>query len=254
MTTTDAMAKDKPPVSVATGRGLMWVLACTLAAAVGITVARPVAELVRESLAPDMGGILTVALFGGLFGGCLGLGQALVRLGRHAALYSVWLVMASIISGALGYVLGAKLATVLTDPIRGKVLVYLSEALGYLVLGAVLGLLFGVTHALLAGLAHRRASGRGGMGLGMGAKWIALSMVGWALGFVAAAGVGLLITRLPSLTVRDLLFGGLAGLVAGSFEAPSVARWTGGRAATGGIGRLGPRPTQANRTERAHGG
>jgi hypothetical protein len=41
---------------------------------------------------------------------------------------------------------------------------------------------------------------------------------------LVAAGVGLLIIRLPSVTVRDLLFGGLAGLTAGSLQALVVGR------------------------------
>ncbi len=226
MTTHAATSKGQPAGSVATAYGLLWVLACTAAAAVGITVARPVAELARAPLGQFFSGMLTVALFGGLFGGCLGLVQASVLVWRQRlpGIYAAWLVLLSIVSGAAGYVFGAKLATLLTDPIRGKVVVYVSEALGYLVLGAVLGLLFGVVQALLAGLARRRTGGRHGNGLGVGARWIAVSIVGWGLGFVSAAGVGLLITRLPSLTVRDLLFGGIIGLVAGSLEAPIVAR------------------------------
>lgn len=210
---TNAATKSGPAGPVTSGRGLWWVVTCAGAAAVGIAVARPVAELVREPLSQAVGGMPTVALFGALFGGCLGLGQALVRWGRSGP-HPAWWVLASSVSGAVGYVVGAKLATVLTDPIRGRILVYVSEALGYLVLGVVLGLLVGVVQGGL-----RRASGQG-----MGGLWIALSVLGWALGFVVAAGVGLLITRLPSVTVRDLLFGGLTGLVAGSLEALGVAR------------------------------
>jgi uncharacterized membrane protein len=54
-----------------------------------------------------------------------------------------------------------------------------------------------------------------------------LSVLGWALGFVVTAGLSLLITRLQSVTVHDLLFGGLTGLTAGSLEALAVARRTG---------------------------
>jgi hypothetical protein len=198
------------------GGSLWWVVTCMAAAAVGIAVARPAAELVREPLSPVFGGMPTVALFGALFGGCIGLGQALVRRGRSGP-HPAWWMVASSVSGAVGYLVGTNLATALTDPIRGKVLVYVSEALGYLVLGAVLGLLVGVAQGGL-----RRASGQG-----MWGGWIALSMLGWALGFVVAAGVGLLITSLPSVTVRDLLFGALTGLTAGSLEALAVARRSG---------------------------
>lgn len=201
---------------VAPARGLWWVVTCTAGAAVGIAVARPVAELARAPLSQVLGGTPTIALFGALFGGCLGLGQALVRQGRSGP-HPVWWVLANIMSGAVGYVAGAELASALTDPIRGRLLVYVSEVLGYLVLGAVLGLLFGVVQGGI-----RRASGQG-----TGVWWIAWSMLGWALGFVVAAGVGLLITRLPSITVRDLLFGGLTGLTAGGLEALAVARRTG---------------------------
>jgi hypothetical protein len=181
-----------------------------VAAAIGIAVARPLAELVREPFSEIVDGLPTIALFGALFGGCLGLGQALVQLrGRErVGLHPAWWVLATIVSGAVGYVPGVKLATAVTNPISGQVLVYLSEALGYLVLGAVLGLVLGVVQGCL-----RRAGGQ------RVTNWIALSTLGWALGFAVTAGVGLLITHLPSVTVRDLLFGGLAGLTAGTLEA-----------------------------------
>jgi hypothetical protein len=210
----DTATKPGIAVAIGVGRRLGWVAACTVAAAVGIAVARPLAELVREPLSQIMDGLPTVALFGALFGGCLGLGQALVqlrgrgRVGPHPA----WWVLTTTVSGAIGYVLGVKLATTVTNPISGQVLVYLSEALGYLVLGAVLGLVFGVAQGGL-----RRAGGQ------QMTSWIALSTLGWALGFTVTAGVGLLITRLPSVTVRDLLFGGLAGLTAGILEALAAA-------------------------------
>jgi hypothetical protein len=210
--------KQAPAVSSARGRGLWWVVSCALSAALGVAVARPAAELVREPLSQVWSGLLTVALCGALFGACLGVGQALVRWRRGRSVLGLagWM-LASSVTGAVGYLLGVKLAAAITDSIRGKVLVYLSEALGYLVLGAVLGLLFGVVQAGL-----RSVSGQASA-----VRWIALSLLGWALGFVVAAGVGLLITTLPSITVRDLLFGGLTGLVAGGLEALGMARRTG---------------------------
>jgi hypothetical protein len=186
-----------------------------VSAALGIAVARPMAELVRQPLSQAVGGLLTVALFGAVLGGCVALGQALVwwaSSGPHPA----WWVVATSVGGAVGYVLGVKLATAVTDPIRGKVLVYVSEALGYLVLGAVVGLLVGIAQVGLW-----RAKGQGLV------AWIIRTILGWALGFVVAAGVGLLITSLPSVTARDLLFGGLVGLTVGSLEAPVVAAQTG---------------------------
>lgn len=212
------VTKQAPVASSTRGRGLWWVVSCTLSAALGVAVARPAAELVREPWSQVWGGLLTVALFGALFGACLGVGQALVRWrpGRSGLGLAGWM-LASCVTGAVGYLLGVKLATAITDPIRGKVLVYLSEALGYLVLGAVLGLLFGVVQGGL-----RSVSGQGGA-----VRWIALSLLGWALGFVVAAGVGLLITTLPSITVRDLVFGGLTGFVAGGLQALAMARRTG---------------------------
>ncbi len=217
---TNSATKEDPVVPAAVGRSHLWIMTCAVAAAAGIAVARPVTELVRIPLSEILGGMPTVALFGAIFGGCLGLGQALVRLGRPGP-HPAWWVLASTVSGAAAYVLGVKLATALTDPIRGKVLVYLSEALGYLVLGAVLGLLMGLAQGGLL------RAGRQGM-----ARWISLNMVGWALGFVVAAGAGLLITSLPSDTVRNLLFGGLAGLTAGGFEALAVPRHTGLKSAS----------------------
>lgn len=208
---TNAATKTGRGVPVAPERGLWWVVTCTVAAAVGIAVARPVAELVREQMSQVLGGMLTVALFGAIFGGCLGLGRALVQRGRPGP-HPAWWVVASSVSGAVSYVLGVELAAALTDPIRGKVLVYFSEVLAYLVLGAVFGLLLGLVQVGL-----QRTSRQGMVG------WIALSTLGWALGFVVAAGVGLLITHLPSDTARDLLFGGFTGLTAGSFEALVVA-------------------------------
>lgn len=209
---TNAATNTSIVTPVAPGRGLWWVVTRMLAAAVGIAVARPVVELVREPLSQILGGTPTVALFGAIFGGCLGLGQALVQRGRSEP-HPAWWVVASSVSGAVSYVLGVELAAALTDPIRGRVLVYFSEVLAYLVLGAALGLLLGLVQVRL-----QRASGQGTFG------WIALSTLGWALGFVVAAGVGLLITHLPSDTVRDLLFGGFTGLTAGSIEALALVR------------------------------
>jgi hypothetical protein len=60
------------------------------------------------------------------------------------------------------------------------------------------------------------------------AEWSGVSALGWALGFTVTAGIGLAITRLPSLTVRDALFGGVAGLLAGGAQA-LVAAWRHGR-------------------------
>ena len=209
---TNAATKTGADASVISGRGLWWVVICTVAAAVGIAVARPVAELVREPLSNIFDGMPTVALFGAIVGACLGLGQALVRRGRRGA-PPVWWVLISSVSGAVGYLLGANLATALTDPIRGRVLVYFSEVLAYLVLGAMLGLLFGLAQAWLSCVDGREM-----------VRWTALSVLGWALGFVVAAGVGLVITHLPSDTVRDLIFGGFTGLTAAGLEALAQCR------------------------------
>lgn len=212
---TNAATKTGADASVISGRSLWWIVICTVAAAVGIAVARPVAELAREPLSHVFDGMPTVAIFGAIFGGCLGLGQALVRRGLPGA-PPIWWVLASGVSGAVGYLLGANLATALTDPIRGKVLVYFSEVLAYLVLGAMLGLLFGLAQAWLSCVGGRKM-----------VKWTALSVLGWALGFVVAPGVGLAITHLPSDTARDLIFGAFTGLTAGSLEAFAMRRRTG---------------------------
>jgi len=162
--------KPGTAVFIGFGRRLGWVASCTAAAAVGIALVRPLAEHVREPLSQIVDGLPTMALFGG----CLGVVQALVQWGsrrRQSGPHTAWWMLATSVSGALGYVLGVKLATAVTDPIRGQVLVYVSEALGYLVLGAVLGLVFGVVQGGL-----RRASGQGMAG------WIALSTLGWRSG------------------------------------------------------------------------
>jgi hypothetical protein len=204
--TTDLSTQHNFAVPVPPGRGLWWVVTCTVAAAVGIALARPAAELVRKPLSQVFDGLPTVAVFGAVFGACVGLGRALVQR-RPSGPHPAWWVVACLLSGAVGYVLGAELSAAVTDPLRGRVLVYLSEVLAYLVLGAVMGLLLGGVEWGLG-----RARGHGVV------RWIALSMLGWALGFVVAAGVGLLITSLPSVTVRDLLFGGVTGLVVGALE------------------------------------
>jgi hypothetical protein len=190
-----------------------WVGASAAAAAVAIAVGRPVAELVREPLSQVLGGLPTVALLGGVFGFTLGLGHALSQPRLIAAVE--W-TLASAVGGAVGFVLGAEAATLVTDPLRGRVVVYLSEVLAYLVFGAIVGALLGLTQ-----WATWRARGRGVAG------WIALSTLGWALGFTVTAGVGLGVTRLPSLTARDALFGGLAGLIAAATQALVAARRSG---------------------------
>src|SRR5690348_799379 len=57
--------------------GPWWVVASAVAAAVGIAVGRPLAELPREPFSQILGGLPTVALFGAFFGLCLGLGHTL---------------------------------------------------------------------------------------------------------------------------------------------------------------------------------
>lgn len=197
------------------GRALLWVGSSTIAAAIGVTVARPAGQLVREPLAQLGDGILTIALFGAIFGACLGAVQASTRLGREGH-RPLWWMLLTMVSGAVAWVVGVKLATVVTDSTRGQILVYISEVLGYLALGAVVGLLFGLVQGPL-----RRVSGQGML------PWIGLSMLGWALGFVVAAGVGLLISDVESITLRDLIFGAVTGLVAGGTQALFAARGTG---------------------------
>lgn len=194
--------------------GLWWVVARAAAAAVGIAVGRPLAELVREPFSQVLNGLPTVALFGAFFGVCLGLGETLAQRRTIPALR--W-TLASALGGAAGFVLGAKAATLITTPLRGQVIVYVSEVLGYLAFGAAVGALLG-----LAQWATWRAEGWRVAG------WTVVSALGWALGFTVTAGIGLTITRLPSLTARDALFGGVAGLIAGGMQA-LVAAWRHGR-------------------------
>jgi hypothetical protein len=202
------MQADAAPAQRALG--LWWVVASAAAAAVGIAVGRPLAELVREPFSQILDGLPTVALFGGFFGVCLGLAHALAQRGMLPAIG--W-TLASALGGAAGYVLGIKAATFITDPLRSQVIVYVSEVLGYLVFGAVVGALLGLTQSVTW-----RAGGSGV------AEWTGVSALGWALGYTVTAGIGLMITHLPSLTVRDALFGGVAGLIAGSAQVLVVSR------------------------------
>jgi hypothetical protein len=192
--------------------GPWWVAANAMAAAAAVAVGRPVADLVRPPLSPILGGLPTVVLLGGIFGLSLGLGHALARRRLIAAVE--W-TLASAAGGAVGFALGVKAATLITDPLRGRVIVYVSEVFGYLAFGAVVGALLGLTQ-----WTTWRARGRDVAG------WTALSALGWALGFTLTAGVGLGLSRFPSLTARDALFGGLAGLVAGGAQALVMARRT----------------------------
>ncbi len=194
--------------------GPWWAVASAAAAAVAIAVGRPLAELVREPFSQIVGGLPTLAFFGAIFGLCLGLGHTLAQ--RHMIPAIEWTV-ASTIGGAAGFVLGVKTATLITDPLRGQVIVYVSEVLGYLGFGAVVGVLLGLTQ-----WATWRARGRSVAG------WTLVSALGWALGFTVTAGIGLELTRFPSVTVRDVIFGGFAGLIAGGTQSLVVA-WRTGR-------------------------
>ncbi len=196
--------------------GPWWAVASAAAAAVGIAVGRPLAELVREPFSPLGGGLPTVAVFGAIFGLLIGLGHTLVQ---RRLVHAVWWTLASTIGGAIGFVLGVKTATVITDPLRGQVIVYVSEVLGYLGFGAVVGVLIGLTQWATWHI-------RGGSEARSVAGWTAVSALGWALGFTVTAGIGLF-ADLPSVTVRDVVFGGLAGLVAGGTQALGAARRTG---------------------------
>jgi hypothetical protein len=194
--------------------GPWWVVVSAAAAAVGIAVGRPLAELVREPFSQILDGLPTVALFGAFFGLCLGLGHTLAQ---QRAIPAFWWTLASVLGGVAGFVVGVKAATLIIDPLRGQVIVYVSEVLGYLVFGAAVGALLGLTQ----GVTWRAGGWRV-------AEWTWASALGWALGFTVTAGIGLMITRLPSLTVRDALFGGVAGLIAGGAQA-LVAAWRHGR-------------------------
>jgi hypothetical protein len=185
------------------------VLASTLAAAVAIAVGRPLAEVVREPFSPIVGGLPTLVFFGAIFGLCLGLGHTLAQ--RHV-IPAIWWTLASTVGGAAGFVLGVKLATLITDPLRGQVIVYVSEVLGYLIFGAAVGVLIGLTQWVTW-----RARGRATAG------WILASALGWAMGFTVTAGIGLELTAFPSVAVRDAIFGGLAGFIAGSTQALLLA-------------------------------
>jgi hypothetical protein len=194
--------------------GPWWAVTSAAAAAVGIAVGRPLAELVREPFSQILGGLPTVALFGAFFGLCLGLGHTLAQ---RRMLPAIGWTLASAVGGAAGYVLGVKAATLITAPLRSHVIVYVSEVLGYLVFGAVVGALLGLTQWVTWRAGGWRV-----------AEWTGVSALGWALGFTVTAGIGLTITHLPSLTVRDALFGGVAGLIAGGAQA-LVAAWRHGR-------------------------
>ena len=198
--------------------GPWWVVASAAAAAVGIAVGRPLAELVREPLSQIAGGLPTVAFFGAFLGLCLGLAHTLAR--RQLVPAVEW-TLASTLGGAVGFVLGVTLAARITDPLRGQVIVYVSEVLGYLVFGAVAGVFLGLAQWTTWRTRGRRTAG------GV-AGWTVLSALGWALGFTVTAGVGLELTRFPSVTVRDVIFGGFAGLIAGGTQA-LVATWRRGR-------------------------
>jgi hypothetical protein len=201
--------------------GPWWVVASAAAAAVGIAAGRPLAELVREPFSQIVGGLPTVAIFGAFFGLCLGLAHALAR--RRMVPAVEW-TLASTLGGAVGYVLGVMLAALITDPLRGQVIVYVSEVLGYLVFGAAVGVLLGLTQwTIWRTRGSRRVAGIAGV-----VGWTVLSALGWALGFTVTAGVGLELTRFPSVTVRDVIFGGFAGLIAGGMQA-LVAAWRNGR-------------------------
>jgi hypothetical protein len=201
--------------------GPWWAVASAAAAAVGIAVGRPLAELVREPFSPLGGGLPTVAVFGAIFGLLVGLGHALAQ---RRLVPAVWWTLASTIGGAVGFVLGVKSATLITDPLSGQVVVYVSEVLGYLAFGAVVGVLLGLTQG---GCTWRARGGRSLPSRVAGWTWVRVSAVGWALGFTVTASIGL-VTDLPTLAVRDMLFGGLAGLIAGGTQA-LVAGWRTGR-------------------------
>jgi len=190
--------------------GPWWAVASAAAAAVGIAVGRPLAELVREPFSPLGGGLPTVAVFGTIFGLLIGLGHALAQ---RPLVPAVWWTLASAIGGAIGFVLGVKTATLITDPLSGQVIVYVSEVLGYLAFGAVVGVLLGLTQGV-----YLPRSGGGRSLARRVAGWTVVSALGWALGFTVTAGIGL-VTDLPSVAVRDMLFGGLAGLIAGGTQA-----------------------------------
>jgi hypothetical protein len=190
--------------------GPWWVVASAAAAAVGIAVGRPLAELAREPFDQALGGLPIVALFGAFFGLCLGLGHTLAQ---QRIIPAFWWTLASALGGAAGFALGVKAATLITDPLRGQVIVYASEVFAYLIFGAALGALLGLTQSVTWRAGGWRV-----------AEWTGASALGWALGFTVTAGIGLMITQLPSLTVRDALFGGVAGLIAGGTQA-LVAAW-----------------------------
>src|SRR5690348_14229866 len=83
--------------------GPWWVVASAAAAAVGIAVGRPLAELVRAPLSQILDGLLTVAFFGAIFGLCVGLGHTLAQ--RRMVPAIGW-TLASALGGAVGFVLG----------------------------------------------------------------------------------------------------------------------------------------------------
>jgi hypothetical protein len=169
--------------------------------AIGLPIGAALATAVRFELASVAQGLPTVAIFGAVFGLGIGLAQALAR--RQLLSLGMWTVVSGL-GGALGFVLGVKAATAVSDPLSGNAVVYLSEGLGYLAFGAALGLLVGLAQAW----ALR------GSAVSLGA-WVAASVLGTAVGSLIAGVTGELLSFFPSEPLRQALYGALVALSPG---------------------------------------
>jgi hypothetical protein len=181
--------------------GTRWMVASGVGGAVGLPAGAALASVVRFPLANVVQGLLTVALFGAIFGLGMGLAQALAR--PQLLDLAPWALLSGL-GGALGYALGVKVATAVSDPLSGNVTVYLSEGLGYLVFGGVLG--------LLVGLAQTLAWRKGTVSQG---AWIGASVIGIAVGTLIAGGTGALLSFFPIEPLRQALYGALVALSPG---------------------------------------
>ena len=194
------------PVAIARPNAFVWIGATVIGYALGLALATYLAGAVARPLSPVLGGLLFVAVYGGVLGIAVGAAQ-LAAFPRGAAAWHIWLP-ATVLGALVGCVLAAVAGEWLGNAIDPGTNIILGGGIIQQGSGALLGLAIGTAQAITL---RRMLPGVRG--------WILATLLGCALGYGAAAAM-LEILEVPLLRINPVLsFGAILGIFTGGLHA-----------------------------------
>jgi hypothetical protein len=179
-----------------------WIGVTTTGCSLAVTLSTTLLGATGRPLAPVFGGIVVVALFGGVIGVVIAAAQFLA-LPRGAASSRAW-ILATLAGAAAGFAVASLVGEILGNIIPPTTNVTIGGGAIQMTFGAVVGFGVGCSQWLVL----RRA-------LPIGRWWIVASAVGAALGYGVALGA-LEVLEVPILKASLMpSFGAMLGLCVG---------------------------------------